>query len=95
MNTIDKARLEWKRFVAEYLSGLKDEHEYISKKEDFSKMCKKWGMGYLQYIDAAWLARDRETMTEKEFRYYNGIPESIDIDKLSGSLPPEIRAKIA
>ena len=67
-----KAQESYNRFVV-------DNHEYINKKDDFKKMCKKWGIGYIQYLQAsyqAYLWDLTEIITETEWKDYNGVSDS-------------------
>ena len=65
---------EWTRFVEEGLV----EVEESNTKYDFKKMCKKFGLAYLHYLEITYKIKD--TMTDEEFRKINGnIPSKFKL----------------
>jgi recombinational DNA repair protein RecT len=71
-----KDRILWKKFCDEVLGKLSEDHQFIAKKENFKKMCKKWGKAWIDYLNASYTAFiEGNGMNEEEFMDYNGIPD--------------------
>ena len=73
---IDRDEKQWNDFV-KYLTSLPEEHKFISQKENFGKMSKRWGRAWIDYLNAsytAWVNGGEEN--EEEFKFYNGIPDN-------------------
>lgn len=65
----------WNKFCKEVLN-VSENHECISKKDNFKRMCKKYGKAWIDYLNASYTAfKAGNGMTEKEFMDYNGIPD--------------------
>jgi hypothetical protein len=55
----------------------------LFKEEEFGRMCSKFGYGFIEYIRVSYVSwkENLNTITEEEFKKYNGIPQKY-FDKL-------------
>ena len=57
-----------------------ENHQQVSRKEDFTKMCKRWGKIWIDFIEGSYvvfkeLIREGFGQPEQEFKDYVGIPD--------------------
>lgn len=77
----DREIQSWNYFCADYLGKILEGHIILARKEDFRKLCKKYGKAWINYLQSAYVAWkqmviiDSTIMSEQEFKEYNGIPD--------------------
>lgn len=77
MTTMNEREIsDWNRLLAEGMYQGDDVDTYNSNvKYSFDKMCVKYGKAYIEYLKAAWLAKDE--LPEHEWASLNGnVPKS-------------------